>query len=143
MSDKLVILGEQAANSMDDLSQKADKQSPVLKKRNKLGETVNKIGFHPAYWKLMDIAAESEMFYVKYDADLRNRFAGHRHKLGYAAGQLYAMSELGVYCPLCMTDGAAHLVDRYAPDATKERLLPKLSAREGDELFTGAMFLTE
>ena len=91
----------------------------------------------------MDIAAESEMFYVKYDADLRNRFAGHRHKLGYAAGQLYAMSELGVYCPLCMTDGAAHLVDRYAAEEFKKRLLPKLSAREGEKLYTGAMFLTE
>lgn len=143
MSEQLVILGEQAANSMDDLSQKADKQSPVLKQRSKFGEEVNEVKFHPAYWELVDIAAESEMFYVKYDADLRKRFADHRHKLGYAAGQLYAMSELGVYCPLCMTDGAAHLVDRYAPDELKERLLPKLSAREGDKLYTGAMFLTE
>ncbi len=143
MGDKLITLGEQAANRMDDLSQKADKQSPVLKKRSKFGEEINEVKFHPAYWELVDIAAESEMFYVKYDADMRERFAGHRNKLGYAAGQLYAMSELGVYCPLCMTDGAAHLVDRYAPDEIKERLLPKLSARKGDKLYTGAMFLTE
>ncbi|MDZ7715072.1 MAG: acyl-CoA dehydrogenase family protein [Balneolaceae bacterium] len=53
------------------------------------------------------------------------------------------MSELGVYCPLCMTDGAAHLVDRYAPEEVKKRLLPRLSAKEGDDLYTGAMFLTE
>ena len=143
MGDKLVILGEQSATGMDDLSQKADKQSPVLKRRSKFGEEANEIEFHPAYWKLVDIAAESEMFYVKYDADLREKFAGHRHTLGYTAGQLYAMSELGVYCPLCMTDGAAHLVDRYASDEIKERLLPKLSARVGDKLYTGAMFLTE
>lgn len=143
MEDKLDQMGKQAACRMDDLSQKADREEPVLKKRNKLGEEINEVVFHPAYWELVDIAAESEMFYVKYDADLRNRFAGHRHKLGYAAGQLYAMSELGVYCPLCMTDGAAHLVDRYATDEIKERLLSKLSAREGEKLYTGAMFLTE
>ncbi|MGK7369022.1 MAG: acyl-CoA dehydrogenase family protein, partial [Candidatus Halalkalibacterium sp. M3_1C_030] len=89
------------------------------------------------------IAAESEMFYIKYDKELRGQFAGERHALGYAAGQLYAMSELGVYCPLCMTDGAAQLVDRYAPEELKKRLLPKLSARKGEELYTGAMFLTE
>lgn len=143
IGEKLKRLGGQAATEMDDLSQKADKQGPVLKKRNRYGEKIDEVEFHPAYRKLMDIAAQSEMFYVKYRPDLRSRFAGHRHKLSFAAGQLYAMSELGVYCPLCMTDGAAHLVDKYAPAELKERLLPKLSAREGEELYTGAMFLTE
>lgn len=143
MDDKLKSLGGKAAVGMDELSQKADKESPVLKKRNRYGETMDEVEFHPAYWELMDIAAESEMFYVKYQPELRNRYAGHCHKLGFAAGQLYAMSELGVYCPLCMTDGAAHLVDKYASKEDKERLLPKLSSRKGEELFTGAMFLTE
>lgn len=143
MNNKLDRLGSQAAIAMDDLSLKADKQGPVLKKRSKYGETLNEIKFHPAYWELMHIAAQSEMFYVKYDPELRRRFAGSRHQLGFAAGQLYAMSELGVYCPLCMTDGAAHLIDKFAPAEIKERLLPKLSAREGELLYTGAMFLTE
>jgi len=143
MDDKLESLGDKAAIEMDALSQKADRESPVLKKRNRYGETIDEVEFHPAYWELMNIAAQSEMFYVKYEPKLRNRFAGHRHKMGFAAGQLYAMSELGVYCPLCMTDGAAHLVDKYASEEDKERLLPKLSSREGEQLYTGAMFLTE
>src|SRR5699024_10583481 len=107
------------------------------------GETINEVDFHPAYWELMKIAAQSEMLHVKYHPELRDRFAGNRHKMGFAAGQLYGMSELGQYCPLCMTDGAAYLIDRYASEADKERLLPKLSARVGGQLFTGAMFLTE
>lgn len=143
MDEKLEKLGEQAATIMDGLSRKADKQGPVLQKRDEYGEEINEISFHPAYWGLMDIAARSEMFYVKYDPELRKQFAGQRHKLGFAAGQLYAMSELGAYCPLCMTDGAAHLVDRYAPENFKDRLLPKLTARKGEELYSGAMFLTE
>jgi len=143
MDDKLESLGDKAAIEMDALSQKADRESPVLKKRNRYGETIDEVEFHPAYWELMNIAARSEMFYVKYEPKLRNRFVGHRHKMGFAAGQLYAMSELGVYCPLCMTDGAAHLVDKYASEEDKERLLPKLSSREGEQLYTGAMLLTE
>ncbi|MBN2732573.1 MAG: acyl-CoA dehydrogenase family protein, partial [Balneolaceae bacterium] len=143
MNNNLERLGSQAATAMDDLSLKADKHGPVLKKRSKYGETINEVEFHPAYWQLMHIAAQSEMFYVKYDPELRHRLAGSRHQLGFAAGQLYAMSELGVYCPLCMTDGAAHLVDKFAPPEIKERLLSKLSAREGELLYTGAMFLTE
>ncbi len=143
MNPKLERVGQQAATRMNPLSLKADQQRPELKKRTKFGETVNAVQFHPAYWKLMDIAAESEMFYVKYNPELRERFEGNRHALGFAAGQLYAMSEIGVYCPLCMTDGAAHLVDQYAPKDIRKRLLPKLSARKGALLNTGAMFLTE
>lgn len=143
MKDKLDSLGKQAAVSMDELSQKADKMGPQLKQRNRLGEEANEVEFHPAYWKLLDIAAESEMFYVKYDNNLRKKFSGQRHQLSYAAGQLYAMSELGVYCPLCMTDGAAHLIDQYANEEDQHRLLPRLASREGENLFTGAMFLTE
>ena len=143
MNDKLDDLGKQAAKQMDRYSLKADQYSPKLKKRNKLGEKINEVKFHPFYWRLMDIAAQSEMFYVKYDSGLRKQFGGQRHALSFAVGQLYAMSELGAYCPLCMTDGAAHLVDQFAPEEYKKRLLPKLSARTGDQLYTGAMFLTE
>lgn len=143
IQEKLAKLGAQAAVEMDHLSQIADKEPPVLKRRDKYGNDGGEVIFNAAYWELVNVAAESEMFYVKYDSELRKRFNRYRHSLGFAAGQLYAMSELGVYCPLCMTDGAAHLVDIYAPQEIRERLLPKLSARSGDALYTGAMFLTE
>lgn len=143
MHENLDQLGETAATQMDALSQKADKLPPQLNKRNRLGEDVDEVEFEPAYWQLMDIAAESEMFYVKYHPELAGQFAGARHRLGFAAGQLYAMSELGQYCPHCMTDGAAYLIEQFASDEDKQRLLPKLGAREGQNLFSGAMFLTE
>lgn len=143
MSDKLHRLGEQAAIEMDPLSRAADKNGPRLRKRTPLGNPSNEVEFHPAYMQLLDVAAESEMFYVQYEPRLRDRFSSERHQLAFAAGHLYAMSELGVYCPLCMTDGAARLVDRYAGEEMKERLLPRLTARKGHRLYTGAMFLTE
>lgn len=143
MSDKLSDLGEEAASVMDTLSLDADKNGPELIRRTPYGEKLDYIHFHPSYWILMDIAARSEMFYVKYETELRKKFKKDRNKLGFAAGQVYAMSELGIYCPLCMTDGAAHVLDRHASDEDRKRLIPKLSARNGDELYTGAMYLTE
>src|SRR5699024_12620436 len=128
---------------MDLLSKKADRESSVLKRRNEMGESVNEVEFHPAYGQLVDIAAQSEMFYVKYQPELRERFGKHRHALGFAAGQLYGMSEIGVYCPLCMTDGAAHLVDQFASAEDRERLWPELSARTGEKLYTAALSLTD
>ncbi|NBC27424.1 MAG: acyl-CoA dehydrogenase [Bacteroidetes bacterium] len=143
MKDNFVELGRDAATVLDALSLDADKNGPELVKRNPYGEELNSIRFHPAYWMMMDIAARSEMFYVKYEPGLRKRFASDRHKLGFAAGQLFAMGELGIYCPLCMTDGAAHVLDRHATGEDRKRLIPKLSSRKGEQLMTGAMYLTE
>lgn len=143
MADKLSHLGTLAARVMDDLSLSADQNPPELKKRNKLGQGIDSIEFHPAYWQLMQIAAESEMFYLKYHPEMEDRFAGSRHQLGFAVGQLYAMSELGQYCPHCMTDGAAYLIEQYGSENEQNRLLPKLGAKDPKKLFSGAMFLTE
>lgn len=135
--------GKISANIMDHLAQRADNNPPRLKKRTPLGEDINEVEFDPAYWRLMDIATTSEMFYLKYHPDKRGEFTGRRHQMGFAVGQLYAMSELGQFCPHCMTDGAAFLIEEYGSDMDKQRLLPRLGARSGRELFTGAMFLTE
>jgi len=143
MHEKLLNLGRDAATVMDSLSLDADKNGPELVKRSPYGETINHIRFHPSYWMLMDIALQSEMIHVKYDAELRKKFSADRHKLGFAAGQIYGMSEMGIYCPLCMTDGAAMIVDKYCNEADRKRLLPGLSSCSSDKFLTGAMYLTE
>jgi alkylation response protein AidB-like acyl-CoA dehydrogenase len=143
LDTRLGALGKRAATEMDELSMQADQQPPTLMKRNKYGLDLDKVEFHPAYWQLMDIAAESEMFYLKYHPDMDGRFDANRHQMGFAVGQLYAMSELGQYCPHCMTDGAAFLIEQFGDEEDKVRLLPKLGSRVGDGLYSGAMFLTE
>jgi alkylation response protein AidB-like acyl-CoA dehydrogenase len=135
--------GERAACEMDALSLLADKHGPVLQKRDFYGNDIDRIVFHPAYQQLLEIAVESEMFRVKWLPELRERFAGQTHTLGFGAGYLYALAESGQYCPLCMTDGAARLVDRYCTPQDRNRLLPHIWTSDARSLFTGAMFLTE
>jgi len=143
MRDKLEKQGEEAAGRMNELSLLADKYGPELVKRNALGEAIDEIRFHPSYWELLKIAVQSEMFRVKWEPDLRKRFTGETHRLGFSASYLYAMSELGQYCPLCMTDGVARLIGLFAEDEDKERLLKHIYTDDVNELYTGAMFLTE
>jgi len=143
MDNKLETLGKQAAQVMDELSLLADKRSPELVKRNALGETINEIRFHPAYWDLMKIAVQSEMFRVKWEPKLRTKFSDETQRLGFAASYLYVMSECGQFCPLCMTDGVARLIDFFCDDEDKARLLPHIYTNNAEELFSGAMFLTE
>ena len=140
---KLNALGSSAAGKLHELSMQADKNPPELVSRTPYGEDIQEIRFHPSYWEMMDIAAQSEMFHVKWHPPLRKQFSGETHMLGFAPGQLFSMAEEGLYCPLCMTDGAARVIDRFCENDDKERLIPVLSSRSGDELKTGAMFLTE
>lgn len=135
--------GGKAAQVMDALSLAADRNVPKLVKRDKWGENLDAIDFHPAYWELMKIAIDSQMLRLKWEPNLRTQFKGQRHKMGFALGFLYAMSESGQYCPLCMTDGVAHLIDQFCTPADRERLLPHIYSTGLDEFFTGAMFLTE
>lgn len=143
MQDKLEYTGTQAAGAMNELSPLADKQGPVLVKRNFTGENIDEIRFHPAYWNLMDIAVKSEMFRVKWEPSLQQKFNAEKQRLGFASGYLYAMSESGQYCPLCMTDGVARLIDLFCREEDRARLLPHIATDNAADLYTGAMFLTE
>lgn len=143
MSDKLFRIGKSAATEMNPLSMDADKNGPVLVKRNALGQNINEIKFHPSYWQLMDIAVKTEMFRAKWEPKLREKFSAESNRLGFSTGFLFAMSEMGQYCPLCMTDGAARLINLHCKDEDKERLLKHIYTDVTEYLFTGAMFLTE
>jgi acyl-CoA dehydrogenase len=143
MDDKLDYTGTAAAGAMNELSLLADHNGPELVKRNFFGENINEIRFHPSYWELMKVAVKSEMFRVKWQPALRKKFLPETHRLGFAAGYLYAMSESGQYCPLCMTDGVARLIDIFCEEDDKTRLLARIYTDKPDELFTGAMYLTE
>ena len=143
MQDKLQWTGAQAAGPMNDLSLQADQHGPELVKRNFLGQTINEIRFHPSYWELMKVAVKSEMFRVKWEPSLNKKFTNEKQRLGFASGYLYAMSESGQYCPLCMTDGVARLIDLFCKDEDKARLMPHIYTDKAEDLYTGAMFLTE
>ena len=143
MQDKLQWTGQQAAGPMNDLSLQADKHGPELVKRNFLGQNINEIRFHPAYWDLMKVAVQSEMFRVKWEPSLNKKFSNEKQRLGFASGYLYAMSESGQYCPLCMTDGVARLIDLFCDEEDKARLMPHIYTNKAEDLYTGAMFLTE
>lgn len=143
MSDKLEWTGKEAAGNMNELSLQADKHGPELVKRNFLGQNINEIRFHPAYWDLMKVAIKSEMFRVKWEPSLNKKFSNEKQRLGFASGYLYAMSESGQYCPLCMTDGVARLIDLFCDEEDKVRLMPHIYTDKADDLYTGAMFLTE
>lgn len=143
MHENLVKTGAAAALKMDKLSLQADRNPPELMVRDFYGEPNPRIEYHPAYQQLKEIALETGMFQVKWNEQWRQRFKQERNALSFSASFIFAMSECGLYCPLCMTDGVATLIDKYCSEADAERLLPHIAANKLEDFYTGAMFLTE
>jgi len=134
---KLVAMGERAALEVAPLAATADRNPPRLVSYDERGERVERIDYHPSYREMQKIAYGSGMVAMKYPGTGDATFAG------FAMGYLFAMAEMGLYCPLCMTDGVARVLTRFGTPSQIERVVPHLASTSLDSLWTGAMFLTE
>src|SRR6185295_9212283 len=129
---QLESMGERAAIEVAPLAQTADRNTPQL---------VNgRVEYHRSYREMARVAYGSGMIAMKY--------APHAHSadapfVSFALGYLFAMAEMGLYCPLCMTDGVAHVLTGHGTREQIERVVPRLIATDLDRLWTGGMFLTE
>lgn len=132
-------MGSTAATVVAPLAAIADRESPRLLTHDAAGNRIDRIEYHPAYREMESIAYGSGMVAMKYDG------TGPRavHTVGFALGYLFAMAEMGLYCPLCMTDGVARIVTRHGSEEQIARVVPRMGAREAGERWTGAMFVTE
>jgi acyl-CoA dehydrogenase len=134
-------LGRLAAADLDRWARRADREDPTLHRRSPTGERVDRVEFHPAYEKLELAARINGVFTASWhplgDADRAPR------AYTFALGYLYAQAESGYYCPACMTDGAAFVLDRHAPEPLAERYVSRLVTPDPDEGIEAAMYLTE
>jgi acyl-CoA dehydrogenase len=138
---RLDELGELAPADLDRWAREADRHEPTLERRSPTGERVDRVDAHPAYENLRLAARINGVFTASWhemgEAERAPR------ALTFALGYLYAQAEAGYYCPACMTDGAAFVLDRHAPEPLAERFVPRLVSRDPDEGIEGAMYLTE
>src|ERR1051325_9077908 len=137
---QLRAMGEQAALAVAPLAQIADRFSPRLVTHDERGNRVDRIEYHPAYREMQRVAYGSGMLAMKYSAHEHHADAPF---VSFALGYLFAMAEMGLYCPLCMTDGVARVVTRHGTREQAQRVVPHLASTSLDTLWTGGMFLTE
>ena len=137
---RLRSMGERAALEVAPLAAIADRQSPRLVTHDERGNRINRIEYHPAYRQMQGIAYGSGMLAMKYSPHEHVRDASF---VSFALGYLFAMAEMGLYCPLCMTDGVARVLVRHGTREQIDRVVPHLASTDLDSLWTGGMFLTE
>jgi acyl-CoA dehydrogenase len=137
-------LGALAGGELDRLAGIADHNPPVLQVRNRRGENLDSIEYHPAY-RDMERLAFSEFGLAAMSH--RSGVFGWPEPLPpaakYALTFLFAQAEFGLLCPVNMTDSLARVLRRYGSPELVARYLPLLTSQDLDILQQGAMFLTE
>lgn len=140
---KLRSMGQTAAETVAPLAAIADRESPRLVTHSPYGERIDRVDYHPAYREMKIIAYGSGMVGMKYDPVVVAKHRSSVQLVGFALGYLFSMAEMGLYCPVCMTDGVARVLTKYGTADQIARVVPHLASSDLASLWTGAMFLTE
>jgi acyl-CoA dehydrogenase len=133
---RLQEMGRLAAEKIDGLAAEADKNPPQLVCFDREGRRVDQVRFHASYEEMRRLAYGSGMIagaYTEKDRDPK--------VVTFALGLIFGMAESGLFCPICMTDGAARVIERFAAPELVKRFVPRLGATESP--WEGAMWLTE
>lgn len=144
LEPQLDRLGALAGGALDELAGAADRNPPVLHHRNRRGDDVQSISYHPAYREMERLAfGDFGLAAMSH----RPGVFGWPERLPpaakYALTFLFAQAEFGLLCPVSMTDSLARTLRRYGDEALVERYLPLLTSQDLGALHQGAMFMTE
>ena len=138
---KMRAMGALAADTLDALAFEANANPPELKNWSRQGRRVDHIEQHHSYREIVRHAVESGMI-ADFYGQRRERWRGASQRVKFVLGYLFSQAEQGFYCPACLTDGTARLVELHGSEEMKRRHLPALTSRRFSEAHLGAMYLT-
>jgi len=132
-------LGELAAGPMTALAREAERDAPRHVPFDAWGRRVDKLELAPAWTELLAIAAREGIVAGAYE-----RRVGAASRLAQLAKlYLYHPSSAIASCPLAMSDGAARVLELHATPEQRERVLPRLLARDPSQAWTSGQWMTE
>lgn len=140
---RLEKMGDGAANEGARWAQEADHNGPRLVNFDHTGARIDEIDYHHSYKALQQLGYGGGIVAATYNPALAAERGAAGKALTMGLGYLFAQAEAGMFCPVCMTDGAARLLVKHGTKTLQERFVPRLSSTDLSTLYTGAMFLTE
>jgi acyl-CoA dehydrogenase len=134
----LTNLGARAGGELDALALSADKNPPELSYRTRAGSDRQTIVKHP------DFIALEKVAYAELGLSSMSHISNAPAPLvKYALTYLFVQAEFGLCCPVSMTDSLTRTLRKFGDAELVARYLPSLTSRDFDQLFQGAMFMTE
>ena len=137
-------LGGVAGGRLDALARLVDRNPPALEHRDRFGNDVDNIIYHPAYREMEKIGFEDFKMHAMCHAPGHfglDRPAPQAAK--YVFQYLISQSEFGMMCPLSITDATIHVLNVSASTELKNYLLPKMLSTDLSQLWKGTQFMTE
>ena len=144
LEPQFVRLGALVRGELETLALAADKNPPTLNLRTRNGADAQSIEKHPSY-----VALERYGFSEFGLAAMSHRGGvfGRPEKLPpivkYGLTMLLVQAEFGLCCPLSMTDALTRTLRRFGSPELVDRFLPALTTQVFEDLYQGAMFMTE
>jgi len=132
-------LGALAAGPMTDLAREAERDPPRHVPFDPWGRRIDALELSPAWRELHAIAAREGIVATAFERG----FGAASRLVQMAKLYLYHPSSAIASCPLAMTDGAARVLERFGSEAQRERLLPRLLARDPARFWTSGQWMTE
>ena len=137
-------LGALAGGPLDELAAVADRHPPTLSVRTRRGADESRIDKHPAYVEMERLAfCELGLAAMSHRGGVLGWPDPMPPAAKYALTYLLVQAEIGLCCPVSMTDSLARTLRRHGEAALVERVLPLVTATDFDALHQGAMFMTE
>ena len=137
-------LGEAAGGRLDTLARIVDRNPPVLEHRNRFGQDLDTIVYHPAYREMEKIGFEDfKMHAMCHVSGLFGLDRPSPQAAKYVFQYLFSQSEFGMMCPLSITDATIHVLQTSASEELKSRLLPRMLSTDLSQLWKGTQFMTE
>jgi acyl-CoA dehydrogenase len=137
-------LGALAGDHLDNCARLADKHTPILHARDRFGNDVQRIEYHPAYRELERVGfGEFGIHAMSHRKGILGWAGTYPAVAKHAFTYLFNQAEFGMGCPLNVTDGAAMLLARYGDPALQAKYLDRLTETDMSRLTQGAQFMTE
>jgi acyl-CoA dehydrogenase len=137
-------LGGLVGGPLDEAGRMADKHGPVLHQRDKFGQDVQWVEYHPAYRELENAAfGEFGIHALSHRKGIMGWPSTYPVTAKHAFTFLFNQAEFGMGCPINVTDGAAKLLSNYGDGALKAKYLDGLTQTDMSKLTQGGQFMTE
>jgi acyl-CoA dehydrogenase len=137
-------LGGLAGGVLDTLAHTADCNPPQLLHRTRSGVDAQRIVKHPAYVEMERVAfSQYGLAAMSHRGGVLGWSAALPAAAKYALTYLFVQAEFGLCCPLSMTDSLTRTLRKFGAPELVERYLPNLTTQVFDDLYQGAMFMTE
>ena len=137
-------MGALVGDRLEELALSADKNPPLLHSRARNGAAQEWIEKDASYVELERYAfGEFGLAAMSHRAGVFGAADKLPPLVKYALVYLFVQAEFGLCCPLSMTDSLTRTLVKFGSEDLVRRYFDQLTSQDMDQLFQGAMFMTE